>query len=283
MCYADEIILLSTTKKDLQRMICEVIHEFLEVGLEVGTDKCHWSSCPAKTKEKLKFGDDRIKWEPTLTFVGTILNLNGSDAAAMEHRIVQATKVFHKWKAVLTCKSVSLAKRIDLTGKTVFSAALWLSECWHLTERQQKRFNSWAARIVAQVAGIRRKTDEDMAVFWRRLFRSGHELLRSHGGSMNVRRRRRLHSFAGHLARVTDGTVHDGLRARSLAWCRHFQAHRLITHPKRFHPWRWESQLTTFYGEVPFLFVDEDVGWLARAQSRAKWKSDEESFASMSV
>ena len=200
----------------------------------------------------------------------------------MEHRIVQGTKVFHKWKPMLTCRSATLAKRLDLTAKTVFAAALWLSECWHLTKRQQKRLNSWGARIVAQVAGIRRKADEDMSFYWRRLFRTGHDLLSKHGGSLNFRRRQRLHSFSGHLARMEDGAMFDALRTRSLGWWRHFQAHGLITHPRRFHVWRWESQLTAFYGEVPCLFVDEDVGWLARAQSRGDWKQDEKTFASFS-
>jgi len=254
-------------------MISEVIDAFSRVGLEVGTDKCHWSSCPAKTKEKLRFGVDRVKWEQCLTFVGTIFNLAGSDSAAVEHRIVQATKVFQKWKPILTCGAAPLSKKLDLTAKTVFTAALWLSECWNPTKRQQKRLDSWGARIVAQVAGVRCRSDEDMPLFWRRLYRTGHELLGQHGGSLSARRRRRLHSFAGHLARMEDGLAHDALRARSLGWWRHFQQKGSMVHPRRFHAWRWETQLTSFYGEVPCLFIDENVGWMAVAQTRAEWKN----------
>ena len=281
--YADDIILVSTNKKDLQRMILEVIQAFLDVGLEVGTDKCHWSSCPAKRKEKLRFGEDKVVWEPTLTFVDTILDLCGSDAAAMEYRIAQATKVFHKWKPMLTCQSAALMQRLDLTAKTVFAAALWLSECWHLTKRQQKRLNSWGARIAAQVARIRRQADEDMALYWRRLFRTGHDLLAKHGGSLNSRRRQRLHGFAGHLARMEDGVVYDALRTRSLGWWRHFQRHHLVRHPARFRPWRWESQFTDFYGESATVLLDENVGWMLLAQSRDDWKAMGKTFATACV
>ena len=114
-------------------------------------------------------------------------------------------------------------------------AALWLSECWYPTQRQQKRLDSWAARIFGQVAGVRFSTDDDVSTFWRRLYRTGHEMLRLHGGSLNSRRKRRLHSFAGHLARVQSGVVHDALRTRSLAWWRYFQQRRLTVHPHRFH------------------------------------------------
>ena len=79
--------------------------------------------------------------------------------------------------------SAPLAKRFDLTAKPVFAAALWLSACWHLTKRQQKRLDSSGAHIAAQIAGIRRKADEDMSCFLRMLFRTGHDLLSNHGGS----------------------------------------------------------------------------------------------------
>lgn len=97
------------------------------VGLKCSC-KCLWSCCLAKRKGKLRFGEDRVKWEPTLTFVGTCLDLNGSDHSAMERRIVQVTKVFHKRELLLTCKSALLARRIDNAAKTVVAAAPWLSE-----------------------------------------------------------------------------------------------------------------------------------------------------------
>ena len=134
VCYADDIILLSRDKKDLERMIAEVIQRFAEVGLEVSSEKCHWTSHPPTPKEKLRFNSEKVLWESSLTFVGTILTFNGSDKCAIEYRLAQATKVYHKWKEILQCKSTSLTKRIDLAAKTVFAAALWLSETWYPTK-----------------------------------------------------------------------------------------------------------------------------------------------------
>ena len=168
--YADDIILLSQDKKDLERMISEVIERFAEVGLEVSSEKCHWSSHPAKPKEKLRFHSEKVLWESSLTFVGTILAFNGSDKCAIEYRLAQATKAFHKWKHILQCKDTSLTKRIDLAAKTVFAAALWLSETWYPTKRQRKRLDSWAARIASQIAGVRMNFDEPVGDYWRRMY-----------------------------------------------------------------------------------------------------------------
>ena len=55
----------------------------------------------------------------------------------------------------------TLAKRLDFTAKIVFQGALWLSECWYPTKRQQKPLDSWAARMLDQIAEARFQADED--------------------------------------------------------------------------------------------------------------------------
>ena len=278
ICYADDIILVSERKIDLETMISETITAFASVGLEVGTGKSHWSSYPSRSGEKLVFGQDRVTWEASLTFVGTILNFNGKDGLAIDNRIAQANKVFWKWKPVLTCRTASIACRIDLPVKTVFSAALWLSETWHPTKRQRQRLDSWAARVISLVVGVRKYDDEDLGDFWRRMYRTGHATLAAHGGSFDVRRRKKLHSFAGHLARQS-GLANEALRTRSLSWWRHFQRARLLSHPCRFAPWRWEKQLVDHYGETLQLFIDDFTGWMLQAQVRGEWKASEAVFA----
>jgi len=274
--YADDIILLSQDKKDLERMISEVIERFAEVGLEVSSEKCHWSSHPAKPKEKLRFHSEKVLWESSLTFVGTILAFNGSDKCAIEYRLAQATKAFHKWAHILQCKDTSLTKRIDLAAKTVFAAALWLSETWYPTKRQRKRLDSWAARIASQIAGVRMNFDEPVGDYWRRMYRTGHSKLALCGGSLESRRRQRLHAFAGHMARDTDGLAGLALRTRSLSWWRHFQKANLHLHPQRFNAWRWESQLETVYGPSASLFIDElgaGFAWRRTERSGDSWRS----------
>ena len=44
-------------------------------------------------------------------------------------------------------------------------------------------------------------------------------------------------------------------------------------------PWRWESQLADFYGEVAADNpIETNVGWMGLAQDRAHWKLNEELF-----
>ena len=96
---------------------------------------------------------------------------------------------------------------------------------------------------------------------------------------MDVLRRRNLHAFARHLARMPDGMFNAALHTRSLAWWRETQSRKIFKHPRRFHVWRWEEQLASFFSESKRLFVDEDVGWMAIARDRSRWRQTTDAFA----
>ena len=272
ICYADDVIIIGSSLEILERMLDDVISAFHTVGLEVSTEKCHWTSFPMQQGHQLRFGTDDISWEASLTFVGTILSPTGNDELAIQYRLAQATKAFFRWAPILQCSSASVRSRVEL-GKCSFVAALlWLCETWTPTRTQVKRLNSWAARMFSRVVRTKRRTEDNSVEHWRRLHRVGHVLLRAHGGCIDACRRRKLHSFAGHLARDHGSVGSIALRTRSMAWWRQFQSIGAFLHPHRFRVWRWEQQLVSFYGEAKSVFIDDDVGWMAKAQDRNEWK-----------
>ena len=192
----------------------------------------------------------------------------GRDAASLDHRVAQATKVYGKWKKVMTCRRVAPLRRARLLYISAFTSALWLSECWNPSQALLKRLDSWGARTLALAYGVRKSVDEDGVQFWRRLHRFGHELYRRLGGSLVKLRTSKLHRWAGHLARSQDSHLRKALRTRCLAWWRFFQHPTLPLHQKRFgRPSRWEGQMTKVYGEVADDNPEShDVGWMALAQ-----------------
>ena len=188
-------------------MTAEVIEAFSRVGLEVGPEKCHWTSFPIKPEAVFSLASSEISWERSITFVGSVIDLAGNDAAALDHRIAQATKVWGKWRKVLCCRHVAPLRRARLIYTCVFASALWLAECWNPTKALLQRLNSWGARTLALAYGVRKSADEDPVQFWRRLHRLGHDLYGRLGGSLLTLRTANLHRWAGHLARAPDGIL----------------------------------------------------------------------------
>ena len=143
---------------------------------------------------------------------------------------------------------------------------------------REGELESWGARMIARVVVVKRAPDDDGVSHWRKMHRVGHTLLKTCGG-VNIHRRRRLHGFAGHIARVPEGTLYNALRTRSLSWWRAFQSRKLVKHPGRFSAWRWEQQFEDLYGVEASIFVDEDVGWRALASDRGTWRAQQALFA----
>ena len=75
VCDADDIILVSESKSGLEKMLADIVRVFGEVGLEVSLPKCHWTSYPAKRHATLKCATNRLAWEPSLVFVGAVLDV----------------------------------------------------------------------------------------------------------------------------------------------------------------------------------------------------------------
>ena len=281
--FADDVLLVSSSKGDLEMMVKEAVKAFGEVGLEVGLDKSHWTSYPSMEGNWLQVVDEKVLWEKSVCFVGFMLSLCSRSREAMEHRIAQGEKAFHGWVPIILNRDVPRQLRCKLAASGAICSSLWLCETWCPTKVQQQQLDRWGARVMARAGLTRRKSDEEMGQYWRRMHREGYHLLRSHGGTPNYRRRSCLRGFAGHLARSPLSTRRSALRTRNLAWWRFQQDQHTCkwsgVHPNRFNVWRWETPLTHFYGESLSESVDTNVGWLLRAQARDEWRLASSNFA----
>ena len=72
-------------------MLTEITEAFAAVGLDVGIPKTHWTSYPAREGDCLRWSGHDLPWERFLTFVGSVIDLSGCEARAVDYRIAQAT------------------------------------------------------------------------------------------------------------------------------------------------------------------------------------------------
>ena len=89
--YADDVIILSSTKDDGVKMLVDCTEISAELGLDVGMEKTNWTSTEPRQNEVLKIGKDEVKWSGSITFLGRVLEFGGRDAKALQYRTGQAT------------------------------------------------------------------------------------------------------------------------------------------------------------------------------------------------
>ena len=271
----------SVKTDDVAKMLGQLVDAFAQVGLDISVDKCAWSLYPPEKQGILTVGGFELKWVKSLTFVGTVINFSGN-------RLAQAAKSLGAWRQIQRSPRVALKKRLKLLISTVFASALWLSETWLPTKQQREHLTSWGSRMASSIAGFSsRLAAMNVAQFWRALHRRGHRLLAGMCTTLDGRRLSRLHSFARHLARSSVPDLSLLHRTRCLFWWRREQAryHSKYDglHPKRFKCWRWESQITAFYGEPHLPDDGSDTGWTAMATDKTFWKDDQGNFVADSV
>jgi hypothetical protein len=284
--YADDIILMAADKLQLELMLAELVAAFGNIGLTFGAAKTHWTSMPAMMHEKIKVEDCEVEWEATIVFVGTVLDLTGSSAPAVRHRINQGNKVYNKWKPILRANWLPMARRADLLFKAVWASALWCSQTWNTTKVMRSSLDSWGARMMTTIAGVRRYPEEDIDAWWRRLHREGHKRIVRYGQKLSVWSRIWTHRWGGHVARLpVTHFVSAAMRCRGMQWWRWRQSIHTDKwsgpHPQRFKASRWEDQLSGYHGEGFAQNTVENTGWLGAAQNRDTWKSKEMSYANL--
>ena len=284
VCYADDMILLADSPAPLELMINDLVSAFRDLGLGVGADKTHWTSTPAQEHMKIKVEDCEVKWESTITFVGTVLDLTGSSGAAIQHRLNQGNKVYHKWKPILKAKWLPLPRRADLLLKAVWASVLWCAATWNSTKVMRNSIDSWGARMMSTIAGVRRVPEEPIDSWWRRLHREGHKLIDKYGPKLSTMSKLLVHRWGGHVARMPAyHLVAEALRCRGMQWWRWRQAQHFDKwtgpHPQRFKASRWEEQLSKQFGDGFAEHSLNNTGWLFKAQDRLDWENSEGDFA----
>lgn len=277
VAYADDILITAMTKAALEGMICDLTEEFAKAGLGIGHAKTNWSSTQQLPGESLVAGGVAIPWCSSFVFTGVEISLLGTSAPAIQHRMGAAQSTKSRWAPWLRCAWVPRARRIAMMQKAVWPSLLWGAAAWHPTRAWQQRLSSWGARVIAAVAGIRRAASEHIGDWWRRLHREGHALLEQHGCDPEKARRRVLHQWAGHAARMpAESPCGAALRTRGLQWWRYSQERHCCkhtgVHAKRFSCWRWEAQLGETYGDGNSNNISDNTGWLGLAQNREHWK-----------
>ena len=98
--FADDVLLVARSRKDLQGMIDDLEGALRKAGLQLSKTKGGWTAWPKPVLEgeTIVMGAQSKKWSSELHFVGGLVNVCGNDANAMAERCTVGMRVFHAWK-----------------------------------------------------------------------------------------------------------------------------------------------------------------------------------------
>ncbi len=95
VCVADDVVLFSDSRDGVLRMLVETRDAFRSRGPDVGMET-RWTCWPQELGEAVCNDDLSVVWDPHPVFVGGVLGFHGNSGSAIDHRIVQSEKTYHR-------------------------------------------------------------------------------------------------------------------------------------------------------------------------------------------
>jgi hypothetical protein len=282
--FADDLLLLGTSLKDVEKMLQELALEASIAGLSLHPSKTKILSNiskrngrSARDRIELDFGAVEILHIDTNTeYLGRLLGFRAFHDEEIDHRIAKGWGKFHKFKAELCCKSYPLKERLKLFDSIITPSVLYGSGCWTMTRAREKQLQSAQRRMLRLICqpGRRKVTIDDGSVVdeswveWvQRATHFAEEAMKTTGVEAWVpAQRRKKWRWAGHVARMTD----ERWTVLSLAW-EPAKGRRNVGRPRL----RWADCLDQFFAS----HWDFAPGaWQLCAMSREDWNTLENDF-----
>lgn len=140
--FADDQVVISQDKDDLDFMTRRLISEYEKWGLKVNMQKTKYI-CVGSEFGDLQLEDGRqIPITGEYTYLGTKITRSGRTEPEIEERIIKGKKIIGALNSVLWSSRISREKKHQIFNMIFKSVVLYGCETWQLTSRMEQRLLS---------------------------------------------------------------------------------------------------------------------------------------------
>ena len=162
--FADDLLLVAGSGKEVQTMLIEMEEACGKVGLELHFGKTVvLNNRHARTTDRrttVKVGSQKVavlEEGKTTKYLGRALRLDEHNDAEIEFRINVAWRKFMAMRGELCSKAYPLRKRLRLFGATVSRSFLYGSGSWTLTAERERLIRTAQRRMLRSMLGKGRR------------------------------------------------------------------------------------------------------------------------------
>ena len=284
--FADDTILVASTRQSLQRMIEDTRLKLAEHGLKLNIDKCMIQTNASTSLKALRVNGELMPLVlPCQGFpvLGTNFTLHGRTSREIQLRISAAWGKFHQLWHLLKRRDTNAQKRLRLFDMCVTQTALWCNESWLLTVAERRRLQSVQNEMLRRIVGPRRRPDEEYVDWIVHATAAARRIAKSAG----IRFWAETHltskfRWAGHVMRMDDRRL--AKRATewrdSEWWSTELQlpASLRIRRPFKTRWFRWEDDLKRFAVHMGWTCWQDKAQERDHAGKPSVWNSAAQNF-----
>ena len=125
--FADDLVLLATSKEQAQRLLADCEKCLEAIGLRFNHKKCKYIQSPGFSKSPLKLKSGDVCWQANFIFLGVLLGFQLTCLAVLSARIAKVSNAFWGYFRILRQPTVGLSKRLRMFDCFITSRWRWIS------------------------------------------------------------------------------------------------------------------------------------------------------------
>lgn len=157
--YADDIVALTHTMREMKEFLDDLIRFALEVGLKINVSKTKVIRInPPKTTrnsiEHLKIGNETIQEVEKYIYLGSIVSKSGGVEEDIGNRIRLASAAFGSLREIWSSSNINRRLKLQIYTSNVKSVLLYGCETWKVTKSVTNQLQVFANRCLRNICGI---------------------------------------------------------------------------------------------------------------------------------
>jgi uncharacterized protein YukE len=159
LCYADDLIILGETEKQLQENINNLNEGLKTLNMKINKQKTKTMIIGQQSKKhNIQIDDEALEQVDKFTYLGVIINKEGTLEDEINGRIAKTGRLYNSIKSnFLGKKEIPKQIKTEIVKKIVKPTLTYACESWTLTQKQKSRITSTEMRFLRRIEGKTRK------------------------------------------------------------------------------------------------------------------------------
>lgn len=166
--YADDTVLIASSKEDLQNLFDVVVKESEALGLHINAKK---TKCMVVSKSDtpptchLIHGQIPIEQVSNFNYLGTMVTSDSRCKKEIRRRIGMSKEAYVRMKNIFNDRKLDIKLKIRLLKTFVWSVLLYGCECWTMTVENRRNLEAaemWFLRRMFRISYVDRITNEEV-------------------------------------------------------------------------------------------------------------------------
>ncbi|CAE7828197.1 unnamed protein product [Symbiodinium sp. CCMP2592] len=125
--FADDLVLLATSRAQAQRLLADSEATLQAIGLRFNPKKCKYLQTPGFPEEPLHLSAGEVQYESTFLFLGILMGFQLTCLMILQARMTKVSNAFWAYYSILRRTEVGLTKRLRVFDCFITARWRWLS------------------------------------------------------------------------------------------------------------------------------------------------------------